>query len=386
VIHPFGSPFALALVLAAVLQDPVDPDEAGAPGPLAGSGGIAGFTSVSRIVFPDEESPPHRFEAVYLFPGRARWRLLAIGGRSSERMLVYRYGEHAHQLEPGKTGSSVFHGDSLVTTLLQVELRRAAMTWPHGFPWEGEGEARTTPITASTKSQRPIGSLAATLGKDGRPARIEALDLLGNEVESLAIDAWQELRGRWWPRTLTLSQHDRPIWKETVEKVETRVYFVDLFFQPPDRRPTLPATLASGRSVLSLDLQGITFRRRELERGCTWDEALARAAAWIEEASTREGLRLDPVPTIELAAEGRPGQVLLRLAQRDDTPPEGWTTIGDRPGLALVLDDLSQLGPPLLTALFAAAPAGAQPGTPYCRILEREGGRQVQVYLPLEGQ
>ena len=62
-----------------------------------------------------------------------------------------------------------------MTTLLQLELRRAVMTWPDGFDWsapEDDRSVRHAPVLARTSGPaEPIGTLTAVLDGDGRPRR-----------------------------------------------------------------------------------------------------------------------------------------------------------------------------------------------------------------------
>jgi hypothetical protein len=191
---------------------------------------------------------------------------------------------------------------------------------------------------------------------------------------------------------MTLFQDATRVWTERVERVVTRVHSVDTFFQPADRRAGPKTTLVDGRVVHSLDLSPITYRAHALDEGAResqeidWASHLARAADWIAKA-TRElephGLAVDPVPSFELSSDGRPTRCLVRLADARTTPPDGWTTRSDVPGVALVLDGIRELDAETVPFLRATAPAGERAGVAYCRVVRADGPGGVQVYLPL---
>ena len=385
---------SLGVLAALALAQGGDPE---APGPLSGIAGLGGFSTVSRIVFAQDPDHPHRLETVYLFPDRARWQIAKIGGRPAERQIVYRFGEHAYELAPPGSPSKEFQDVDRDVTLLQMELRRAVTMWPDGFDWrerESDGNA-LGPVRVATVRRRSdgegpaVGSLVARLDEEGWPARVDARRADGTLEESLAVVSRRLFRDRSWPAELILEKHGQFVWRETIEKVETRVFYVDPFFQPPDRRVHGGAVIAGGMVVHSLDLQGITYRARDLPAETTWADGLRLARAWIEEAALELaplGLAVDPVPTLELSSEGRPLRSLVRLAERRNDPPEGWTTIDDRPGLALVLEGPSGPDSAAFALLRKALPRGSYPGRPYCRVVARDGAPVVQLYLPLRGE
>lgn len=389
---------AAGLAVAAVLvQSPDDPrggpgsDDAGAPGPVAGIAGIGGFATVSRVVFLSAPEHPQRLDAVYLFPDRARWAIRRIGGRTTERRAVYRFGEHVYEQAPGGR-SREFQGIDRDASLLQMELRRAVTMWPDGFAWtgaEGNGEGgarvRTAPVRLRSEDDAPsIGSLEART-EGGRLLRIDARRADGSLKESLVVDGWRREGERLWPAELRLENGGETVWRETVEEVDTRRFYVDLYFLPPDRR--LRGGGLPGEDVASLDLQATTHRVRELPAGVGWDEALARARRWIEEAASElepRGLAVDPVPTLELSADATPVRCLVRLAEWVEDPPEGWTSRDERPGLGLILRGP---GPPdrgTLARLAASLPPGTRGGHAYCRVAGTPQAPLAEVYLPLE--
>lgn len=350
------------------------------PGERAALAGLAGIRTVSRIDFGEAAN---RLTAAYTFPDRARWHFESYGARvRSEHQYFYRLGETVQAFDgrPSRELPAV-ERDALVR---QMELRRAAFLWPDGFAWEaGADEVRTAPIYLdSCCREGRVGSLRAAL-VGGRPGRIELRDLQGTLLEALEILSWQEHAGRLWPRTLAMSG-SQGSFTETVESIEAQVHLLEVSFVPPDRRE-LPRAEGPGPAVLARDVVAMTYAAHALPAGTSW-EAAQRIADERREAArgelSRSGLQVDPVPTFELAPDGQPRAVLLRLAAPCTPPPEGYVTRPERPGLFLLLGSPSELSAPLLERLLDMVPEGARPDGPYVRIHERKEV-PVEVVLPL---
>jgi hypothetical protein len=358
-----------------------------------------GLSAVSRIVYDDEPDAPHRLEVVYVRPDRARWRIDRIGGKPLERLVEYRLGERVLQLAPQGLASREIPASERDAVLLRMELRRAVLEWPAGFAWGPERESargsdgarsREAPVPRVDGSETRIGRLEAQLDDEGLPTRVRALTAADVEQEALAIDAWSASTGpgRRHPLRMRLLVDEREVWSETIESLQEPVRYLDLFFLPPDRRAPRGGTPPGGSPIRSLDLVGITFRLHALEPGTEWDAAQERARAWID-AATEElagaGIAVDRTPTFEISARGEPLRCVVRLAERRESPPEGWTSLGDRPGLLTLLPDLAALTPAAVEALVRAVPVDARPGTPYVR-LSPSGGTLpgVQLALPLD--
>jgi hypothetical protein len=352
------------------------------PGPRAGVAGMAGFQSVSKIDFGPSQN---RLTAVYVFPDRVRWHFESYGARQrSEHQYFYRAGERVSELASGNA-SRALTGREHDAVLLQMELRRAAMLWPDGFDWSaGKGDPSTRSASVSADSccrEGALGTLVATLA-EGRPARIEARDAEGQLLEALEIRAWQEHGGRTWPRTLALEAGGTGF-LETIEAIETRVHFLDLSFLPPDLRPLVP--LSPGPTVMARDLVAMTYSVRALPAELGWEEALARARAWIAEAGKElqaRGLAVDPIPTFELTPEGRPRACFVRLSTAVVPAPEGFETHGERAGLLLAVRDLAAIDAALVARVLQATPEGSRTGTPYLRV--HPSPSPVELVLPLE--
>lgn len=367
-----------ALALVFLQQRPPHGPE---PGPRRASAGLAGFQTVSRLDF---GSAQNRLTAVFVFPDRARWHFEDYAAApQSVRVLLYRQGEAVHQLASG-TPSQALEAAERDVVLLQMELRRAVMLWPDGFEWEESDEGlRSAPVYAdSCCRERQLGTLVAALA-DGRARRIEVRDADKAVVEALEIREWQQLQGRTWPRTLAMEAEGGGF-VETIESIEPRVHYLELSFLPPDRRP-LSASAARSSRILAQDLVAVTYRARDLPEGLSWEQALVQARAWIDDSAETlraAGMAVDPVPTFEVSSAGRPVRCLVRVATAVQAPPEGFETVGERPGLLLPLQKLEELDSRTLEHLHECVPGEARMSTPYVRIHPRPN-LPVELVLPL---
>ena len=367
-----------ALALVFLQQRPPHGPE---PGPRRASAGLAGFQTVSRLDF---GSAQNRLTAVFVFPDRARWHFEDYAAApQSVRVLLYRQGEAVHQLASG-TPSQALEAAERDVVLLQMELRRAVMLWPDGFEWEESDEGlRSAPVYAdSCCRERQLGTLVAALA-DGRARRIEVRDADKAVVEALEIREWQQLQGRTWPRTLAMEAEGGGF-VETIESIEPRVHYLELSFLPPDRRP-LSASAARSSRILAQDLVAVTYRARDLPEGLSWEQALVQARAWIDDSAETlraAGMAVDPVPTFEGSSAGRPVRCLVRVATAVLAPPEGFETVGERPGLLLPLQKLEELDSRTLEHLHECVPGEARMSTPYVRIHPRPN-LPVELVLPL---
>lgn len=365
------------LLVFLALQDtsPREPHTAHdpAPGPRAAIEGLTGVRWRSTLDFGEAHN---RFEALYAFPDRARWVFESLD--RSSRQTIYRSGTRLFEVSGGP--STELEGAARDHALLQIELRRAALLWPHGFDWAADGEAqRATLFASSCCRTRPIGALLATGLADGRPRRIEALDPQGEAFEAIDIEAWKEQDGRTWPARLRVSGRSGSF-DETVEEIDTRARYLDMAFLPGDRR-TAPT---DGPPQLTGDLVGTVAARFELPRGLGWSEARTRAEALrvaLAERLGPDGPALDPVPSFELDAEARP--VACRVRLRDpvaDPPPRGFERRDGGTGLFLFLARPEELTAQAVGRLLRGVPSDATAGTPYVRFHEQ----RIEVVVPLE--
>jgi len=350
------------------------------PGPRTGIAGLAGFQCVSTI---DYGTVRNRFTATYMFPDRARWHFDNPEGKVRQHQFYYRHGEQLFAMESG--ASRRLADEQRDTVLRQMELRRAVMLWPDGFAWQaGDSGTRTAVVHAdSCCFERPLGTLVAHL-TDGRPSRVEVRDAQSKTCETLTVREWQETLGRSWPRVLEV-EGEGVGFTETIESLETKIHYLDLFFLPPDQR-AIPKGGASSSQVLSNDLVAISYVPRDLPTGATWDQAVATSRVWLQEAGESgkvRGWAFDPAPTIEVGPDGKPARVWLRLKEPASSPAEGLTTLNERPGLILALPALTEVGPATLGRLRAAVPPGSKAGIPYLRFHARPF-LPVELVLPLE--
>ena len=293
------------------------------------------------------------------------------------------------EVAPGGTTSSEYEGDERDAALLQMELRRAIMLWPDGFAWREQTDEtlRSAEVRRRDAGDAPrIGTLEARLGASGELLLVQALPLGAQQpTESLRVLDWRRHGGRAWPRTIELSARGQLVWREVVEEVTTRVFYVDTFFRPADRRDPRSAVV-DGILVQWIDLTAFTYAAHLLPDGASWDEALELGRAWIRAAGEELAgtpHAVDPVPCFELSEAGAPTRCLVRLAAAVVDPPQGWTTRGDGPGLGTLLEGLDELTPGAVATLREAAAEEERGGVPYCRIARVEGPGGVQLYRPL---
>lgn len=335
---------------------------------------LRGFQLDSRIVFVESEVE-QTARLTCVFPQRAR---LWMRDGAGERFVLYRLGQRAFGLPPRTARSTEYEGEGALQTLRHLELRRALALYPDGFDWEQDGD------TARALSDG-AGALVATLGADGRPVRIEALDANGRVAEAFGGIRWREERGRVWPARAVLERGGQAVWEETFGSVETAVRVIDDFFLPPDRR--CGGARSPVRDVLPIDLEPRLERRMPLSSH-ELEPALAEAAA-ARERATRDLAGTDwsvaPETVLELEPNGRPVALLLRLRERSGAaPPDGWTRTAEGNGLSVRLDRPAELDGAVHGRLLAGLPKGAREGRWYVRLDAREpAGGPCQVVLTL---
>ncbi len=372
-----------AFLAQALAGNPTQEGSAGAL-PRSGIGGLAGFAAVTEVRFETEPALSHVLDIVYIFPDRARWSLSASRNGSNQREISTRLGERAWRVEGGSPSSRELGGPDRDVMLLQMELRRAVLFWPDGFPWTHEQDrSRSTPVTRSaSRSSAQVGRLVASLDSSGSLQKVQAFRSDGQLQEALVVHEWSEEEGRRWPQRMSLEQNGLVVWRESLVRVETQLVYADLFFLPPDVRGGGKVHVVGNRTIVSTDLRGFTYRARPLDSGSTWKDWTELALRWIAEENAllrAQGIELDPIPTFELSADGQPVRCLLRLRDQPAHPLEGWATVGDRPGLAILLPRPEDLDRSEIDLLERAVPPDCAGGRPYARVVNG-----IQVYLPLE--
>jgi hypothetical protein len=361
--------------------------------------GLVGFRSRSRVVVRADPEQVLLLEAFYVFPERVRWSLLPEGAAATQRLLYFRLGAESWSIAPGETASKRLGseaGDSAWQgTDVHMELRRAAMLWPDGFTWRGEGSSRTAEsslrsLAFSAKEPGSIGFLAK-LDDAGRPKELHVLagseeNGPGGETGMALLDiAWKQQGERWWPSSFRLVGYSDHEWHETVESIDTAVNALDDFFVPPDRRKVLAGAESTQPQVVALP--PAIQSRRPLPEGASWDEALALAEKWSSEEAARlaeRGAKLQDGLVLELSAEtGLPAAVLLRLGGAMEPLPEGWERIAERSGVSARRNGPPPVSKAALDRLAQQLPADAVAAAPYVRIAKRPSGEPtLQVVLP----
>jgi len=368
--------------------------------PRAPIAGMTGFRSKSRVVIAAEPEQVLRLETFYVFPERVRWSLLPEGAAATERRLYFRFGASYWTIAPGEADSRPLGAPAVVVSSLQrteihMELRRAAMLWPDGLAWEGEGLVRRAHShvgehSVSASQPQPL-VLVAQLDDAGRPKEIRvqcALQGPGTMDASIALVdiTWNQQGERWWPHTFTLLGCGENEWHETVESIETAVNAVDPFFVPPDRRGATGA--APSAAPVLVRLPAVTHRRLPLPAGTAWGEALERAARLASE----EEVRLEPLGgelqngfVLELDDAGMPTAVVLRLARLPDPLPGGWESLEAREAATSRRPGIGPVSPAAIRQLRELLPSGAAADPPYARIvIGEDGAGTCQVVLPFQ--
>lgn len=374
------SPALTSSILLAVaslrLQDSA-PRSLPPPKPIAG---IAGFESVSTLLYPGALDHPHELRATYVFPERVRWQISVKDEKGDERILQYRSGEVVYRLPSRSAVSEVCTGADRDQTLLQMEMRRALMLYPDGFDWKGTGPERRADL-GTLGSLFVLGANAT----DKKPTELGDAGSDGKTIDSYKAIQWREKDGRAWPAAMELWHTGELAWRETVESVETRGRFVDSFFTPPDRRDRSGAQPTQG-SIRELDLPSTCSLRVEIAKGSTWDTALAELARLRSEWSTRlaqQKLELEPIATLETSKDGDPTAVLLRLSIVPENPPAGFLISSARKGVAVAVGGVKEASPAQIADLRKALPKGSAEGNPYVRFDLKTGSEgRVVVVLP----
>ena len=117
-----------------------------------------------------------------------------------------------------------------------------------------------------------------------------------------------------------------------------------------------------------------------------WEQAIEAIPDRVAEATrglTDSDHEVDPVASIELTGAGLPEALLVRLKKRTSTPPKGWTSLPDRPGLLTRVVALEKITTARIRSLTDLLPPGLRAGKPYARILDSSRrGRRIWLALP----
>ena len=284
------------------------------------------------------------------------------------------------ELAPGASQAVQYEGDQATQALLQLELRRAALLWPHGLDWgvsEGESGAVHT-------AQVPTGgSLKARALDTGAPPSTFSSALPdGSPFEELREVEWTD--GPFGPRPLSwrLVSGGAPVWFERIESLDTRVRFVDSHFLPPHLR-ALPSV--GGASSIQLVEVPARLRQRRALQAKTWEGALEEARELLGATNPPSPTdRVDPSPVFELSRDGRPVAVLIRLISRTEEAPEGWELAPGESALSRLSPEGALPDAASVQALIQAKPADTESGRARLRVtFDGDAVASSQLLLPL---
>lgn len=342
--------------------------------------GVRGILVRSRLVRSEAREEPLEICFTHVFPDRSRIEVRPVGGTSRDARRVLRAGTRLWSLDGNMPGSQLLAGEDRKRSSLSLELRRGLFLFPLGLDWKHSdgGRSASAELRLAPGDADVLGTLTTSLDEAGRVARMAALWPDGSEHEALTVESWSQ---DGIPETLTIETEGSLHGRETVSRATTDLRYHDTFFIPPDQREVTGGT-GGLRLWRTMDLQAITYRRIPLSEGATW--AQARETQELQMAAAAEALqstphRLDPRPCIELDWKGAPRAVLLRLARHTTDAPEGWTSLDDRPGVALVLQKLEHLDTTRLATLRRGIPKDAAAGEPYALLFD-EGRFEAQVF------
>jgi hypothetical protein len=361
----------------------------GDPAPRQAVAGLKSLECASTVVYASLPDAPHRLQASYAFPDRARWWLGVGAEPSTRRQMRFRFGAafFAVDADSGVSRRLEDKDDNKERTLtcIQLEMRRALFLWPHDFQWKRTEKSAVAPLA-------DLGTLTVTFAdaaaKNPSTLAFAAADgTAGDEYRGIT---WRNEKDKAWPTRLELWHAKALVWTETVDSIDTGMRFIDSFFVPPDTRAGAGAKSLEIGAVRPTDVPEIRSLRIALPAHTSWDTARSEQARLASEQASilkPRGLKLDDRATFEVSEDLEPTAVLLRLGPwREPLDPEVakvWLRTPERPGLSTFVMGVSALLPKHLSALRSAAPADAACGTPYVRFDPAHPDQHVLVLLPL---
>jgi hypothetical protein len=371
-------------------QEPLE-----APGEPRAIAGVASISCLSRLEFPGVPDQPHRLEASYVFPDRARWRISPAApeppeagepgtprSRPEVRRLRYRWGTGLWEIEPGEQASRRFRAEELRLALLQTELRRVALIWPAELQWSGEGDLRCATLAG-------VGTFLARLDSEGgRPVELESRDFDGTVRERLEAISWRVEGEHTWPVRWNLVADGNLIWHETIESVKTGRKLLDAYFLPVDRRAGRVPVRAALNEIEEIDVPRCRALRSSLcgEPRGNWDKAIEfgvlELAKW---RSTLEGTKyvLDDRLHFYVDGDCKPIQLEIRLRSGLDAYSPEWVLQGGCRAVRSVFAGVGGLSAQQLRRLASSFPKNLQPGPPYVVVQVTDAGAGLtQLVLP----
>ena len=351
-----------------------------APPARAPVAGLQGFDGTSTITFPDSPERPHRLRTSYVFPDRVRWQLTVGDEQRGGHETRYRYGDRFFLVREGSRVSEECTGEERSEMLLAMELRRALLSYPHGFEWKESGDER----------RAELGEFGALLLRpdstpEKKPAEMRAVTRGGKEIDHYKGIVWREKDGRSWPSSFELWRSGVLVWRETIESIDLEGRLIDAFFLPVDRRVAV-GTAMPVEEVRTQELPATCALRVEVPRGTPWPEVAAGYARLLDEWTQRlgdRGLGFDRLATVEVGAKGEPVAWIVRLDPVPERPPSEFTAIAARRGVALAVRGLASVTPEKVAQLSKSLPPGATAGVVYVRFDPGDGGSgTVLIALP----
>lgn len=348
-------------------------------------GGMASIDCASIVVYASAPDTPHRLNATYAFPDRARWWLGLGDGQSPERVMRLRFGDAIFAVENQASASRELLAGERTEAVVQLEMRRALLSWPHGFDWKREANVAHASIAGVGKlTARFTDAVAAT------PIALEFTADDGKPGDSFRAIQWRDDKGKAWPVSLELWHDDARVWSETVRTVDTQSRFIDSFFLPPDKRDGSSSRPLEVGNVRSTDLPECRVQRIPLKDGTTlavaFEEWQRTFAARTQELASR-GLTLEEKVTLEVDSDAAPRALLMRLAPTRAAVPEdvakSFAVVLERPALTTFVMGLKSVSKGPLESLTRAVPSDATPGVPYLRFDPKKPTEHVLLVLPL---
>jgi len=348
-------------------------------------GGLSSIDCASIVVYASAPDVPHRLNATYAFPDRARW-WLGIGAENSpERVMRLRFGDALFAVEKSGAASRELLAEERAEAVVQLEMRRALFMWPLGFEWKRDGDVAHASIARIGKlSARFVDKIAAT------PIALEFTAENGTAGDAFRAITWREDKGKAWPVALELWHDAARVWSETVRAVDAHTRFIDSFFLPPDKRDGSASKPLAVGAVRGTDLPECRMQRIALKEGATLAQAFEewqRTFAARSPEITARGLALEEKVTLEIDRDAAPRALLLRLAPTRVAVPEdiakSFVVVPERPALTTFVMGLTSVSKEPLDALAAAVPSDATTGTAYVRFDPKKPTEHVLVVLPL---
>ncbi len=343
------------------------------PPPRAPIASLRGFESRSRIEYAAQPGRGHELRAAYVFPERVRWWISARDGTNEERRLRYRLGRHVLAVEPRQSGSVEYAAEDRDALIAAFELRRALFLYPDGFEWTGDTLERRAVLSNGDV-------LTARLaGKPARPVRLDLRPASGEFRDSYRSITWRTEGARAWPASFEVWNAETLAWRETVDAIDVETRFLDSFFVPPDRRGVVGTPVVG---VRDLDIPPVCVRRLEIQAGSTWDAARAEHDRVAAAHARTSAPALENFLTFEIAADGTPRAILLRLARVPDEVPESFRVLPERIGVATSVRGLVGVTVEALERVSGRLPPGSKPGPAYVRFDGAKPEGDVVVVVP----